>query len=232
MIQYIIEKEVKIMVKLAIVDLDGTLAYTLPGMLNGINAVRRQYGCRDLGIPDLYESINYATPGFISNLIKDTPLKDDLDKAIELYLKEYSNYCIDGSIPYENIKETMLKLRSMGIHLVVFSNKDNTRVNWIIDKHFNGVFDESIGTGLYPGKPDPTGPIAIAKKYGAKPSETVFIGDSDVDVLTAKNAGMIRLNVTWGYRDRQTLIQSGSQYLADKPEDLIRIINKINKNEI
>ena len=59
----------------------------------------------------------------------------------------------------------------------------------------------------------------------------MFIGDSEMDVITAKNSGMIRLNVTWGYRDRETLLQAGAQYLADKPEDIIRIVNEINNTQ-
>lgn len=216
------------MIKLAIVDLDGTLAYTIPGMHKAINAVRRGVGCEEIDESALFVSINNATPGFIKPLIADTPLKDELEEAIRRYLEVYNNTCIDGSIPYDGIKETMQKLRDMGISVVVFSNKDNDRVNKITDTHFPGIFNESIGTGIYPGKPDPTGPLAIAKKYGAYAHETVFIGDSEMDILTAKNSGMIRLNVTWGYRDRDTLIKAGAQYLADKPEDIIKIINDIN----
>ena len=219
------------MVRLAIVDLDGTLAYTLPGMLKAINAVRKGVGCAEIEESRLFESINNATPGFIKPLIADTPLKDNLEEAITRYLEVYNKTCIEGSIPYDGIKETMLKLRDMGLGVVVFSNKDNDRVSMIMRYHFPGVFNDYIGTGIYPGKPDPTGPLAIAKKYGAYPDETVFIGDSEMDVLTAKNSGMIRLNVTWGYRDRDTLIKAGAQYLADKPEDIITIINEINNTQ-
>ena len=219
------------MIKLAIVDLDGTLAYTIPGMLKSINAVRRSVGCDEIDESRLFGSINNATPGFVKPLIEDTPLKDNLEEAMNRYFKTYNTCCLEGSIPYEGIKEAMQALRDMGISVVVFSNKDNDRVNKITDTHFPGIFNESIGTGIYPGKPDPTGPLAIARKYGAQPYETVFIGDSEMDVSTAKNSGMIRLNVTWGYRDRETLLQAGAQYLADKPEDIIRIVNEINNTQ-
>ena len=216
------------MIKLAIVDLDGTLAYTIPGMMMGINAVRRKIGCEDITEKKILECISNATPGFVGHLIEDTPLKDNLDEAIRMYLEEYSKCCVEGSTPYEGIREEMQKMRDVGISLVVFSNKDNIRVNWIMEKYFSGIFNECIGTGIYPFKPDPTVPLDIASRYGAKPDETVFIGDSDVDVMTAKNAGMISLNVAWGYVDRDILKKAGSQYMAEKPQDLMKIINEIN----
>ena len=216
------------MIRLAIVDLDGTLAYTIPGMHKAINAVRKSVGCDEVEESRLFESINNATPGFIKPLIEDTPLKDNLEEAINRYLEVYNKTCIEGSVPYDGIKDTMLKLRDIGMGVVVFSNKDNDRVSMIMRHHFSGVFNEYIGTGIYPGKPDPTGPLAIAKKYGAYPTETIFIGDSEMDIQTAKNSGMVRLSVTWGYRDRDFLIKAGAQYLADKPNDILTVINEIN----
>ena len=124
--------------------------------------------------------------------------------------------------------ETLSKLYSDGLPLAVFTNKDNDHANDIVKKLYGSeVFEEILGTGRFPGKPSPDGALYLAGKYGVSPSECAFVGDSDVDMKTAKNAGMVAVGATWGYREKEILIASGADVTVDRPCDIYDIIKKI-----
>ena len=110
----------------------------------------------------------------------------------------------------------------------MFTNKDNDHANDIVKKLYGDkIFDEILGTGRFPGKPSPEGALYLAEKYGVKPCECAFVGDSDIDMKTAKNAGMVAVGATWGYREKEILIGAGADITADNPRDIYEIIKKI-----
>ncbi|MBO5440435.1 MAG: HAD family hydrolase, partial [Clostridia bacterium] len=120
----------------------------------------------------------------------------------------------------------------MGVKISVLSNKQDNFVKDIIAKLFDRKLFSCIqGQANMPTKPNPTSALAIAKSMGVKPSRCLFIGDSDVDIQTAKNAGMRSVGVSWGYREREVLEEAGADFIAKTPGDICNIINSL-KDEI
>lgn len=217
------------MIKAVIFDLDGTLAYTLPDLTEGMNRARARYGLPPITEQFLLAFINGTTEQFIHNAFPKGQSDEYYGKAKQTYLEEYGKCYLHNTTAYDGMAETLSKLRADGLALAVFTNKDNDHANDIVKKLYGDkIFDEILGTGRFPGKPSPEGALYLAEKYGAKPCECAFVGDSDVDMKTAKNAGMTAVGVTWGYREKEILIAAGADITADSPRDIYEIIKKSN----
>ncbi|MBQ9510965.1 MAG: HAD family hydrolase [Clostridia bacterium] len=217
------------MIKAAIFDLDGTLANTLPDLTEGMCRARARYGFPPITEKEILKFVNGTTDDYVHKCFPEGQDEDFFQQAKKVYIEEYSRCYLNNTYAYEGMTSLMDDLKSRGIRLAVFTNKDHKSANDIVKKLYgDGVFEIILGTGFFPGKPDPAGALYLAEKLGAKPSETVFIGDSDVDVNTAKNAGMIRLDVSWGYRDEAFLHGAGAQYIAHDAGEILKIIDKIN----
>ena len=216
------------MIKAVIFDLDGTIAFTLPDLTEGMNRARARYGLPPVTRKHLLSFINGTTDQFIRNSFPEGQSDEYYSKAKEIYLNEYSQCYLHNTTAYDGMAELLADLRADGLPLAVFTNKDNDHANDIVKKLYGSeVFEEILGTGRFPGKPSPEGALYLAEKYGVSPSECAFVGDSDVDMKTAKNAGMVAVGVTWGYREKEILKEAGADFIADKPSVFYDIINKI-----
>ena len=207
--------------KLLIFDLDGTIADTIYSIRDGVNLAMDKYGFPR----KTYEDIRLAIGNGARELIRrsmpeeqraDASLVDrvfaDYDK---LYAETYAN--IDGC--YDGMSEAMHVLKERGYVLAVLSNKQDEYVKKIIDMLFpDGTVSYAAGQTELPTKPDPTVPLMIAGMFGARPEECAFIGDSEVDVKTAKNAGMTAVACSWGYRPREAL--ADADFLLGAPCEL------------
>lgn len=216
------------MIKAVIFDLDGTIAFTLPDLTEGMNRARARYGLPPVTRKHLLSFINGTTDQFIRNSFPEGQSDEYYSKAKEIYLNEYSQCYLHNTTAYDGMAELLADLRADGLPLAVFTNKDNDHANDIVKKLYGGeIFEEILGTGRFPGKPSPEGALYLAEKYGVSPSECAFVGDSDVDMKTAKNAGMVAVGVTWGYREKEILKEAGADFIADKSSVVYDIINKI-----
>ncbi len=210
--------------KLLIFDLDGTIADTIWSIRDGVNLAMDKYGLprRD------YEDIRRAIGNGARELIRlsvpedkraDTRLVDsvfaDYDK---LYARTYAN--VDGCYP--NMSEAIRTLRDRGYIIAVLSNKQDLYVKKIIEMLFpDGTVSLAAGQTELPKKPDPTVPLMIADTFGVTAADCAFIGDSEVDVKTAKNAGMTSVACAWGYRPREAL--ADADRVIDGAEELLSI---------
>ena len=214
------------MVKAVIFDLDGTLIDTIEELSNASN-----YALTHLGFPT-WEISDYR--GFVGNgitrlLLRSLPedAKDKIDEARAFFNEYYSAHVLDNTPAYDGIPELISELKRRGIGVAVNTNKAQPFASAIIDKVFPDTFAEVIGDeGGWPRKPEPGAALHLAEVLGAKPDECVFVGDSAVDLHTAKNAGMISAVCTWGFVRRDILEEAGCETLIDKPEELIRIIDE------
>jgi phosphoglycolate phosphatase len=122
---------------------------------------------------------------------------------------------------YDGLYEVVMKLYNSGYKMAVLSNKPDPFVKNIIKKLFpEGVMSFALGQTEMPRKPDPTVPVMIATSLGIELADTYFIGDSEVDILTAKNSGMHSVAVSWGFRDKEELIKSCPEVIVDSPKEL------------
>lgn len=210
--------------RLLIFDLDGTIADTLPSIAEAINMCASHFG-----YPQKSEDeVRLAVGNGVGVLLQKTMPESEMaasDKCAKI--KEYFAECYEITqakvdTAYSGMAELMRKLYSKGYILAVLSNKPDNLVKMIVNNIFSdGIISEAMGQTDLPKKPDPTVPIMIAEKFGVRPEDTYFIGDSEVDVLTGKNAGMITLAVSWGFRDRCVLEEASPDFLFDTREELL-----------
>ncbi len=221
------------MIKAVIFDLDGTLADTMPDLQTAMNNMLCRLGYKPKTRTDLIKAINNGAKEFVCrSLPKDVQNVDFiLQSAIDTYEDEYSVCYCDKTTAYPGIEALLMDLKAMGIKISVLSNKQDTFVKNIIGKLFDKkIFSCIQGQASMPTKPNPTSALAIAKSMGVKPSRCLFVGDSDVDIETATNAGMRSIGVVWGYREETLLLEKGATFIAKEPKDIIKIVTDL-KNE-
>lgn len=127
--------------------------------------------------------------------------------------------------PYPGIMELLKKLRERGVKIAVVSNKFEPAVVGLCEDYFGGLVDAAVGqTEDRQKKPAPDGVLYAMKLLGADPARTVYSGDSDVDVLTARNSNLPCIGVSWGFRERRVLEDGGADYIADSAEDILSIM--------
>ena len=213
------------MIKLCVFDLDGTFADTIDSMAYPANRA-----LKELGLPELpYEGFRYYAGDGAAMLCKRAlaaagdPEGVHYEVFYPLYRKYFSIDCMYHVQIYDGMRETLEALKQAGIHISVLSNKPHGQaVNVIADLFGEGYFDAVQGQvdGI-PRKPAPDGALKLAEKFGVKPEECLYIGDTGTDMLTGTRAGMHTLGVLWGFRDRKELEENGAWKVLEKPEEIL-----------
>lgn len=212
------------MKKLLIFDLDGTLADTLGTIRDAVNMCMEHFGFPTKS----YDQVREAVGNGVKKLMKlslpaDVAADEERFEEILAYFNGcYEETCdnIDGC--YDGLYAVVEALWRDGYDLAVLSNKPDPLVKRIIKKLFaEDMFPIAMGQTELPRKPDPTVPVMIAREMGYELSDVYFIGDSEVDVLTAQNAGMNAVAVSWGFRYRDALAASEPDVIIDTPEELL-----------
>ena len=217
------------MVKLAVFDLDGTLCDTIEDLATSVNVA-----LGILGYPTHpTEAYKYMVGSGMKNLVyralpEENRQECTVEKAKELMLDHYKDHFADKTCAYSGIYELLENLKQNGIHIAVCTNKAHNMALKVVDKLFGNSFDMVIGkSDDRPLKPEPYSVNEIMERFGAKPNETVFIGDSGVDIKTALNAKTTPIGVLWGFRDEAELKENGAEHLASAPNDILDIIKSL-----
>ena len=200
-------------IRLLMLDLDGTIVDTIDSIREAVNATLVSYGFPERDREQIRKAIGNGAKELIRrSLPKEHQTDDDLvSRVLADYDTHYGDtYAhVDGC--YAGMEESMRALSARGYTLAVLSNKQDAYVKKIVALLFpDGLVAEAVGQTEQPKKPDPTVPLSICEKLGFLPEETAFIGDSDVDILTGKNAGMMTVGCAWGFRPEQELIDAGA----------------------
>lgn len=208
-----------------IFDLDGTLLDSIEDISDSMNAVLKKFN---------FSTFNYREyklkvgSGLKDVVIKSLPKECDSEikeKALILFLDIYSKNYLNKTRPYDGVVEILDELNNQAIKLGVNSNKRDDYTNALVSKHFKHIpFVKVYGDreGVLK-KPDPTSALEIAKHMKLGVEEILYIGDSKVDMLTAKNANMDSVGVLWGFRDREELNKYGAKYIIERPKDILNI---------
>ena len=218
------------MLKLCIFDLDGTTFDTQPDLMNAMNGAIEKYGYPPCSVEAFRDAVSGGFQQTLRKLLpKDFDREDIFPDICETFRSSYAEHYMDNTYPYEGVEEALRTLRGMGIRLAVFSNKIHERTVDICNRLLPDIkFDYILGArDGQPLKPDPAMALYICRTLGAAPSETLFIGDSDVDVETAKNAGIRCIGCSWGYWDKSVLEQAGADVIIDRPDQLVPSIKKL-----
>lgn len=211
----------------AIFDLDGTLAYTLPDLQYSMNEMLRANGFPEMDDNGILKAINSGAVEFVRRCLPAEYRSDESfvhDRFVE-YTAVYEKHYIDKTVLYDGIAEALDFLKKDGMLLACFSNKQDDHVRAILDTLLpENTFDFILGQTSLPTKPHPIGAFWVAGELDCRPSEIAYIGDSDVDMMTACNAHMFPVGVSWGYRDESILASSGAKLIVRRPSQLVSLI--------
>ncbi len=214
--------------ELIIFDLDGTLADTIADIASSVNRTLVHFGFA----PHPTESYKFMVgEGFRALMQKAVPneyAKDEplIQKALDIALKDYSEHSLVATSLFSGVKELLQRLSERGYKLAILSNKpDQMTKSLVADLCGNINFVAVWGNSEErPRKPDPTAARQISALAGVAPEHSMFVGDSAIDILTAKAAGMIAVGALYGYRSREELEAAGAEYLIGSPLELLDII--------
>ena len=208
--------------KAYIFDLDGTLLDTLVDLAASCN-----YALDSCGMPvrSIDEVRRFVGNGVRMLMVRAVPNGEEnpaFEQALELFRKHYLVHGQDHTAPYPGVVDMLVRLRSQGLKIAVVSNKFDAATKQLCDYYFPNLVDVAIGEreGIC-RKPAPDTVHEAMKQLGITHQEAIYVGDSDTDILTAKNACLPCVSVTWGFRDRQFLLDHGATTLISSPEELI-----------
>lgn len=212
------------MYKAILFDLDGTLLNTLDDLNESMNKVLTENGYK--------EQTKDETRRFVGNGVRKLVERSLPGESAEFYdkieaqFKEcYAKNMRNKTAPYEGIEELLKALKERQVRVGVVSNKFDGAVKSLCKEIFGEYTQVAVGErAVVRKKPAPDSVLAAIDELGVKKEETIYAGDSDVDIETAKNAGIKSIGVTWGFRDRELLISCGADFLADRAEDILKIV--------
>ena len=217
------------MIKAAILDFDGTLANTLPDLKITINLTRETYGLSPVTEEDVLLHVNNHMPVFIRRMIPELNDEALWDEALQRYYAFYDDHYLSETVPYPGVVELLAKLKACGVKLAVMSNKNHSHITKMVAALFPDTFDCAWGTiPEVPAKPNPARAFLIAQELGVDISEIAFIGDSDLDMLTACNAKAIPVGVAWGYRPADVLRANGAAYTPKNADELYEVLASLS----
>lgn len=220
------------MIKTVLFDLDGTLLNTIDDLADAGNWVCTQNGWPTFTVEQFKHMVGNGIPKLVERFSpEDARSQEHLAATLAQFSARYDAHKEDKTAPYAGIPELLDTLRANGIQCAVFSNKADAFCGKIIDHYFGtGRFDAVRGSrpGV-PTKPDPAGLYALMEQIHADPAATLFVGDSDVDILTGHNAHLPAMGALWGFRGRAELTTAGADALAAVPEDIWAYIQERNK---
>ena len=210
--------------KAYIFDLDGTLLDTLLDLANAVNFAMRSKGYPERTLTEVRSFIGNGIKVLIKRSVPECTGEGDYAEALEIFTKYYLEHIADYTKPYDGMIDVVKELQFRGCKVGVLSNKAHFAAQAVVKDFFGDIFDIVVGKmDEFPSKPEPDSLFYTMKELGVAPEDCVYIGDSDVDVLTAHNAGLPCIGVTWGNRDEDVLIASGAEYIANTPEEILNI---------
>lgn len=212
--------------KAAIFDMDGTLTDTLADLFDSVNEMLAHY---NFPLCTLDEVRQFVGNGARILMRRSLPADKEnfIDEALKFYNDCYARNCLNKITPYAGIMELLTTLEAKKIPLGICTNKQHFAAVKIAEKtlapiKFGYVSGDEPGK---PRKPDPTRALAAAKLFNVAPNDVAYFGDTAVDMQTAINAGFLAIGVTWGFRSREELVESGAQIIIDHPLEILQRIN-------
>lgn len=209
----------------AVFDLDGTLLNTLDDLTDSVNHVMSAHGFPLHTADEVRCYVGNGVPLLIERAVPAGTDEETYAQCLAGFKAHYEKNMYHKTGPYSGIPELLAALQAHGIRMAVVSNKFDAAVKGLCRRYYGDYIHVAIGerAGVRK-KPAPDSVFAALRELGSTPQEALYIGDSDVDIHTARNAGLVSVGVTWGFRDRALLEREGARYIIDTPAQLLDII--------
>ncbi len=211
--------------RLAIFDLDGTILNTLDDLADSTNAALRMNSLPERTIDEVRRFVGNGIHLLIERAVPAGSSAGLIENVFADFKAYYGAHCSIKTAPYEGIGKLFDSLHAAGVKIAVVSNKADFAVQELCERYFPGRLDFAVGEREnVRRKPAPDSAFESMKTLGIPASESVYIGDSDVDIETAKNAGIPCLSVTWGFRDVDFLNAHGASHLVSEPDEILKFV--------
>ena len=210
-------------------DCDGTLLDTLTDLRNAVNYVLRTHDLPERSVPEVKAALGNGVAHLMRQSLPDSISEAEFNTYLDEFKAYYGEHLQDYTAPYPGMLDVLDTLRAKGYKLAIVSNKIQEGITPLNKEYFGDRLPVAIGER--PGlqrKPAPDMVLQALKELGSTQDESIYIGDSEVDVATAKNSGLLCIGVTWGFRDEQLHKDLGVKYIARKAEDIVTIIEALN----
>lgn len=211
--------------KAVIFDLDGTILDTLQDLANSVNHALRTHGYPERTLDEVRGFIGNGIRVLMRRSCPADISEEAQEEALVTFRVHYDAHCKDFTGPYGGIHDLLAALKERGIRTAVVSNKIEPAVIVLCDEHFPGAFEYMVGNrpDLAP-KPSPDSVNEVIGKMGLDKKDIVYIGDTEVDIQTADNAGIDCIGVDWGFRDGDYLRDLGAKYIVNTPMEVLDIV--------
>ena len=211
--------------KAVIFDMDGTILNTLEDLKNATNYSLRQFGMPERSLEEVRIFVGNGIRKLVERAVPAGTPKEKIDQILDVFLEYYEIHSADNTSPYPGILELVEKLKKSGIKTAVSTNKADVPAQELGREYFNGIFDLIVGQqdGLKV-KPAPDSVNKILSILDIQKKDAIYIGDSDVDVQTAKNSGLDFIGVSWGFRGREFLEKNGAKNIVDNANEILDLV--------
>lgn len=209
-----------------IFDLDGTLLDTLEDLAAAVNYALRQHGMPEHSVDVVRCFVGNGVRLLMERATPDGAANPSFEKVFETFRQYYMAHSLDTTKPYENIPQVLASLRARGCRVAVVSNKMMAATQELCRYFFSDTVEVAIGEDEASGirkKPAPDTVEVALQSLGVGKEGTVYVGDSDVDIMTARHAGLPCISVLWGFRDKTFLQEHGATTFITRPGELLEL---------
>lgn len=207
-------------------DMDGTLLNTLEDLTDSVNYALQICGYTERTLDEVRCFVGNGVRVLMNQAVPAGTSEEDIVKCLTIYRKHYSENMQHKTRPYDGINELLKSLKEKGIKLAIVSNKYDSAVKALCKDYFQDYIQIAIGESPEVAKkPAPDSVFTALEQLGAVKEEALYVGDSEVDVQTARNAGLKCIGVTWGFRDRKVLAAEGADIIIDRPHELLEYLS-------
>lgn len=213
--------------KAAVFDLDGTLLNTLDDLADGVNEALAHFGYPRRTREEVRQFVGNGVLNLIVRALPHGESTPNFEEVYSYFRTYYAAHSTLKTAPYPGITEMLTALKKNGVKIAVVSNKFEAAVKELCKLYFGDLVDVAIGDlDTRPRKPAPDGTHAALREMGVLPEDAAFIGDSDVDIITGRNAGLTPIGVLWGFRDRNCLEEAGAELFAESADSLFSLLTE------
>lgn len=216
------------MLKAVIFDMDGTILNTLDDLSDALEYTFDHFHLPRRTVDEVRQFVGNGIHKLIERAVPENTPKDDIEKVFNFYVDYYKEHSLIKTRPYEGILELIKQLRNVGYMTAVVSNKKDAAVKDLCKKLFDGLFDMALGdTDGIRLKPERDMIDMVLNELNVSCEEAIYVGDSEVDIKTARNSNLKCISVTWGFRERELIESIGTDYIVDTPEEISHLLINI-----